>query len=372
MSWLAGLWAHIGALQISTIIALAVLATAQMVFCLLLLVYLLGHRGIRRQRARREEEAAASIAEPMNRWLVGEGSADAVAAYLRALPPDSALEQVTRLATLRVAPERHAALAAAMERDGWVVRALQGARSRRWWKRLAAVRLLAVVGKPAHRLALRRLLLDRHPAVQLAAASCLGRVDDPELVSLVVETLPRRPVAVRHYLFGALRQCWPRTVPLLAARLRADTPPDRLEVWVNLAEVIATPEILTRVLPLHTHAAPGVRLAVARALKHYFHADSVGALGVLLADEDWRVRAQAARALGALHATDAIAALGLALADPAWWVRFRAGLSLAQLGEPGRRVLRAARETTSDQFAREMATMVSGLPDGGVLELADA
>jgi len=372
MPWLIGLWPHLRGLHASTIIALAVLAGAQVTFSLVLLAYLIGHRGIRRQQAVGEDAAASSVAEPLNRWLVGQGSADAVAAYLRALPPDVALEQVTRVATLRVAPERHAALAAAMERDAWVVRALRGARSRRWWKRLAAVRLLAVVGKPEHRLALRRLLLDRHPAVQLAAASCLARVDDPELVSLVVETLPRRPVAVRHYLFSALRQCWPRTVPLLAARLRGDTPPGRLEVWVNLAEVIATPDILSRVLPLHAHAAPGVRLAVARALKHYFHADSVGALGVLLADSDWRVRAQAARALGALHAIDTIGALGRALGDPAWWVRFRAGLSLAQLGEPGRRVLRSARETTGDPFAREMAIMVSGLPDGGVLELADA
>jgi HEAT repeat protein len=372
MSWLSGLWPHVRALHTSTILALAVLAGAQVSFCVLLLGYLIGHRGIRRQQTVRDGAAASSVAEPLTRWLDGEGSADAVAAYLRALPADVALAQVTRLATRRVAPDRHAALAAAMERDRWVVRALRGARSHRWWKRLAAVRLLAVVGRPEHRLALRRLLLDRHPAVQLAAASCLPRVDDPELVSLVVETLPRRPVAVRHYLFSALRQCWPRTVPLLAARLRVDAPADRLEVWVNLAEVIATPDILTRVLPLHAHPAPGVRLAVARALKHSFHADSVRALGVLLADPDWRVRAQAARALGALRAIDAVGALGRALGDPAWWVRFRAGLSLAQLGAPGRRVLGVARETTDDPFAREMAIMVSGLPDGGVLELADA
>jgi HEAT repeat protein len=358
--------------HLTTLVALVVIAIAQIAFSILLVLYLLGHRGRQRYRAHREYQAAALVAEPLNRWLMGRGSADAVAAYLRSLPPEAALEQVTRLATMRVAPERHAGLAAAMESDPWVIKALRGARSRRWWKRLGAVRLLAVVGKPVHRLALHRLLLDRHPAVQLAAASCLSRVNDPELVSLVVETLPRRPVAVRHYLFGALKECWHSTVPLLKARLRADTPPERLEVWVNLAEAIPTPEILARVLPLHTHQAPGVRLAVARALKHYFHADAVKALDRLLADDDWRVRAQAARALGALHATASIGPLGKALHDDAWWVRFRAGLSLAQLGEPGRRVLRAARDEGNDQFAREMATMISGLPDGGVLELADA
>jgi HEAT repeat protein len=358
--------------HLTTLVALVVIAVAQIAFSLLLVLYLLGYRGRRQERAAREHQAATAVAEPLNLWLVGRGSADAVAAYLRKLPPEAALEQVTQLATLRVAPERHAGLAAAMEDDPWVVRALRGARSRRWWKRLGAVRLLAVVGKPSHRLALRRLLLDRHPAVQLAAASCLGRVNDAELVSLVVETLPRRPVAVRHYLSGALKECWHHTVPLLRVRIRPDTPPDRLEVWVNLAEAIPTPDILARVLPLHTHRTAGVRIAVARALRHYFHADAVAALERLLVDDDWRVRAQAARALGALHATTAIGGLGRALLDHAWWVRFRAGLSLAQLGEPGRRVLRATREEGHDQFAREMATMIAGLPDGGVLELADA
>lgn len=355
----------------TTIVCLAVIAAAQAAFIGLLVMYLLAHRVRRRVRAQRAAQAATTVAEPLNRWLVGNGTAVAVAEYLRALPPDSALEQVTRLATMRVAPERHTALAEAMEGDRWVIRALRGARSRLWWKRLGAVRLLAVVGRPEHRVALRRLLLDRHPAVQLAAASCLNRVNDSELVSLVVETLPRRPVAVRHYLFGALRECWTLTAPLLKSRLRADVPADRLEVWVNLAEAIPSPEVLARVLPLRAHAAPGVRLAVARALKHYFHPEAVPALLELLADEDWRVRAQAARALGSLRSAEAMEALAGAIHDDKWWVRFRAALALAQLGEPGRRALRAVR-AEDDHFAREMAAMISGLPDGGVLELADA
>jgi HEAT repeat protein len=355
----------------TTIVCLAVIALCQGAFIVLLVAYLLAHRVRRRVRAQAARTAESSVAEPLNRWLVGNGTAVAVAEYLRSLPPDAALEQVTRLATMRIAPERHTALADAMEGDRWVVRALRGARSRLWWKRLGAVRLLAVVGRPEHKLALRRLLLDRHPAVQLAAASCLSRVNDAELVSLVVETLPRRPVAVRHYLFGALRECWPLTAPLLKSRLRADVPDDRLEVWVNLAEAIPSPEVLGRVLPLRTHRAPGVRLAVARALKHYFHPEAAPALMALLADGDWRVRAQAARALGSLRSAEALDALAGALHDDAWWVRFRAGLALAQLGEPGRRALRAVR-AEEDHFASEMASMISGLPDGGVLELADA
>ncbi len=275
------------------------------------------------------------------------------------------------LSALRVAPERQEALATALRDERWVVRGLDGARSRQWWRRLAAVRLLAVVGTEAHRALLRRLLLDKHPAVQLAAASCLARVADAELVSLVVETLPGRPVAVRHYLFGALRQCWTHTVPLVATRLRPDTPPRRLEVWINLAEALATPGVLAPLLRLAEHTDADVRLAVARALKHYFHQDTPPVLLVLLRDPDWRVRAQAARSIGVLRVNDAVAPLGVLLGDQAWWVRFRAALSLAQLGEPGRRMLREAR-AGNDRYASEMATMISGLSGGGVLELAEA
>ena len=55
----------------------------------------------------------------------------------------------------------------------------------------------------------------------------------------------------------------------------------------------------------------------------------------------------------------------------AWWVRFRSALALAQLGEVGRRALRAARDRP-DRFAADMAAMVSGLSDGAVVELAEA
>ena len=63
-------------------------------------------------------------------------------------------------------------------------------------------------------------------------------------------------------------------------------------------------------------------------------------------------------------------ALAPLLADRVWLVRLRAALSLAQLGERGRAALRVANEG-NDRFAREMATMVSGLTDGAVLELGD-
>ena len=354
-----------------TTVVLSIIAVVQATFLVVLMAYLAANRVRMSRLTRRETAVTASLTVPLHAFLLGKGSAVEVCAHLAVLGPDQALEQLTRLSALRVAAERQDALATALLNEKWVQKGLKGARSPRWWKRLAAVRLLAAVGQQSHRAMLRRLLLDRHPAVQLAAASCLGRVADSDLVSLVVETLPGRPIAVRHYLFAALKQCWQHTVPLVTRRLRADTPAQRLEVWINLAEALATPAVLAPVLRLSTHRDAEVRLAVARALKHYFHPETPDVLYALLADEDWRVRAQAARALGVLKITEAIGPLGDLMRDRAWWVRFRAALSLAQLGEPGRRMLREAR-VGGDRYASEMATMISGLSGGGVLELADA
>jgi HEAT repeat protein len=110
---------------------------------------------------------------------------------------------------------------------------------------------------------------------------------------------------------------------------------------------------------------------VAKALARHPGPEAAKTLVMLLTDSDFSVRALAARGLGQLGSATVVPALAPLLADRVWQVRLRAALSLAQLGERGRAALRAAREG-NDRFAREMATMVSGLTDGAVLELGDS
>jgi HEAT repeat protein len=109
---------------------------------------------------------------------------------------------------------------------------------------------------------------------------------------------------------------------------------------------------------------------VAGALRKYFAPDGLATLRALLADPDWRVRARAAQSLGIVGAADAVDELARTLDDENWWVRFRTALTLAQLGEPGREVLRQAR-TQPDRRAAEMAAMISGLSAGGLVELSE-
>jgi HEAT repeat protein len=231
--------------------------------------------------------------------------------------------------------------------------------------------LLSVVGSVRDRVLLRQLLGDKHAAVQAAASTCLTRVGDHALVEHVLDTLHTRPPIVRAFQLRILRENWKHTVPALLERLVPVAPMAKLQVWISLAETLGDARCLAPLIGFCNHPVVEMRISAARAIRRYMHPDAEAVLRDMMRDTDWRVRAQAARGLGTIGATEAVADLSSALADRSWWVRFRSALALAQLGELGRRALRIARERP-DRFAADMASMVSGLSDGAVMELAEA
>jgi HEAT repeat protein len=352
-------------------VVLAVIALAQAAFFGLLVVLVLAARSRAQARERRAAAAVAHAAEPLHHWLVGTGSAVRVGAAFRQLPPEMAREQIVLIAA-RLAQSQLMELTKVLRSESWVVRTVSRARSVFWWRRLEAARLLAVVAAPRDKLTVRRLLADRHPAVQSAATSCLTRLDDEGLVADVIERMPDRSPAVRLSQAEVLRAVWRLAARPLCRRLLTRAAPYRLEVWVQLAEAIGDPQCLAAAAALHRHPDGGVRAAVARALRRFPHPNTHFALEERIADPEWRVRAEAARALGAVASTEAIPLLVRALGDRTWTVRLRAALALAELGAPGRKALEAVASREDDPYARDMAIMVSALSDGTVAELGAA
>ena len=352
-------------------LVLGVIVVAQSAFFALLVVLLIAARARGGARARGEAAAAADAAEPLRHWLVGTGSAIRVGTAFRKLPPDLAREHIIRVAA-RLAPSQLAELTRVLRSESWVVRTVARARSIFWWRRLEAARLLAVVAAPRDRMTVRRLVADRHPAVQAAATNCLTRLDDEGLIADVVERLPERSPAVRLFQAEVLRATWRLAARPLLRRLQMRGPAPRLEVWIQLAEAIGEPQCLAAVAELHRHPDAAVRAAVARALRRFPHPNTAAALAERIADPEWRVRAEAARSLGAIASVEAVPLLAKALSDRAWTVRFRAALALAELGAPGRGALEAAAARPDDPYARDMAVMVGALSDGTVAELGAA
>lgn len=323
------------------------------------------------RRARIASTLEARSAEGLRAWLLQGQGPQAYTSALLGFPPHIALHRLATAMAEHIPPEYRDELVSLLRDSRWTGTISRQAASRYWWRRLAAARLLAFTATKADRATVRQLLDDKHPAVRTAATRCLPRLDDPYLVALVLDRLPTLTPLVRASLTVTLRELLPHTLPAVLGRLERPASSAELETWINVLEVLGAAEAFEPLARHATHASAEVRLAVARALKRQFHMDASDVLARLLADVDWRVRAQAARSLGALGAHEKTPQLATALADPAWWVRFRASLALAQMGETGRRVLRASRHA-NDRMARDMSSLVCGLSDGSIVELTEA
>ena len=350
---------------------LVVIASLQLVFVALTLSLLLATR--RRRQFVRERGAAARqrLAEPLRRLVLLEDHGEALAAALTGLHHDVAAREVLFLGGKYLAGEQRRHLAERLRGAPWVERILAQAFSRRWWKRLEAARLLAVVCRDGDGPVIARLLADPHPAVASAATAAVAGCATPELVAVAVDTLPSRTPSVRLQQCMALRRHAKIATDVVVRCLTSPASAPQLRAWIQLTEVLATPRALAAVIPLASHPDVKVRTSTARALRHCFSRAGADAVTRMLSDEDWRVRAAAARAVGALNARSAIPLLTDAMHDESWWVRFRAGLALADLSPEGASALRSVRGSP-DPFARDMATLVSGLSDGSRLELTSA
>lgn len=318
-----------------------------------------------------EVDAGVAALEPvLQRWLVIGGDVGEVRATLRELSPYAALRSLARLATQQVTFERQQLLAHALRDEPWVKRILHDARSLLWWQRFDAARLLSVVGREEDAGLIAVLLDDRSPAVRLVAMDAAARLKARPLLQQELDTLYQRQDAVQAYQFAALARQPALVAEALLDRLTPEAPTPALNSWIDTAGALASPAALDRVRELATHPAPEVRLHVARALRRHAEPATPPVLLKLLADPDWRVRAQASRALGALRCGVATKALAQAVRDRSWWVRYRSALALAQIGGPAREELHGL-TTCDDPMARDMSTLVWGLSSAAVVEMSE-
>jgi HEAT repeat protein len=354
---------------VTSTVALVVIGSFQAAFIVALVVLLIAaHRHGRRDVAA-ESAAIGALRVPLRALVMAEDHGESLAASLGRLDRDVATRQLLSIATSQLAAEQMRDLAALVRPAAWVEQTLAGGTSRRWWKRMEAARLLAVVNSPADLPLLARLVCDPHPAVASAATGAIAGHVDAALIETIIRGLSGQPTAVRLQQMRALRAHAEVAALILVAQLESGVTPDQMRALVQLAEVLGTPDALAAVVPLASHADAEVRATVARALRSCFMPAGVDAARRLLNDTDWRVRAAAARALGGLHAVNAVPDIRAALRDEWWWVRFRAALALGSLGEEGASALAAA-ASSDDEYARDMAILVRNLSDSARLELS--
>ncbi len=349
-------------------IVLLVIAAFQVALIIGIVWLLLVTDGRMREQDQTGSDAMEVLREPLWAFQVLGDDGDAIAAALARLPPSVAARQMQRLGGSMLAPEQLRKLALRVRNDEWVEKTLAGGKSRRWWKRMEAARLLTMVCGANDRWLLARLVMDRHPAVATAATAGIAAHADRALVEELVRTLPRRSPTLRLQQMRGLKSHAKIATPTHVAALAGPLSAKDLQVMVQFGEILATPAAFSAIVRLASHPTADVRASVARALRAAFVPGAADAARKLLGDPDWRVRAAAARAIEGLRVTAAVPELSEALRDAEWWVRFRSAMALSGLGEPGRAALEKA-AGADDPYASEMAISVSGLSEANRLDL---
>ncbi len=346
---------------------LALVAAGQMVFFVAVFVLLVGFRAIDARRRWRERQEAVRLSRALMNVLEDRAPGERLIEIMRGISGNVIVRVLHQYASqLRGAPWER--VVDAVRRTAWFGRFVRShTRSRFWWKRLAAARLLSIAGREEDLPLVRPLIGDAHPAIKVAAIQIVHRVRDRSILEGVLQdAIDARPV-VRRYLFDTVVSVREALVPLLLERLeRSDTAED-LRALITLAGELASVEFFARLLEFVGHDSLEIRVAVARALGGYPHPRTEAALVGLLRDPEWQVRTQAATSLGVIRALNARDALEAALRDGNWWVRLRAGVALRRLGPTGTRTLTDV-QAGADRFAREMARYVLGLNDEAVAD----
>ena len=346
---------------------LIVVAAVQGVLLIALIILIVLNRWVRLRRRAKVHPRRVALDAVMQRWTLNQAGAADVLRGLARLPVPLAIDALVTWSA-RVAGERWQELSHALEHQWWarVVRA--NSRSARWWKRLESARFLSVAATSHDIGRVLRLLRDRHPAVQIAAATTLERVVSPVLVTAALDQLPFLGPTVQAYYASVLKRARPAVLRHLQQLFRRLNDP-RLPRIIEFAGRLQEPVLREPFTTLATHADPEVRTQVARALGRFPHAESVAALGFLVQDEAWPIRAQATRSLGMIADPATLPLVRDALRDVEWWVRLRAGLALTRFGGAGRNVLLEA-EVSAHAEARDMARLVLGLSPQALAEYA--
>lgn len=328
-------------------------------------------RAQQRRRAATLRRVRPSVEAALRRWLTREDSAAPLALALDGADSVTARELLLGIADRFLDREHRAEISARLRTAPWVRAEMRRLRSPWWWRRTRAAHLLGVVATPGDVPVLRRLMRDTTPAVRAAAVRTVLQIGDRELVDQLLAGLGTMHPLVFGQVLRAIRDRPDACEASILKRLNAGTRGADLVYYIRAGAAVRTVAAFDAICRLADHPGWQVRAEVARALRLFRSPEATDALRALLRDDDWRVRAKAAASAATAGAADLVPHVADALHDDEWWVRYRAALALARFGPPGRAELMLVR-TTGDRFAADMATMVGGLPDGALAELADA
>ena len=236
------------------------------------------------------------------------------------------------------------------------------------WRRIEALRILALVDEPAAVPLLERgLLADEDVAA--ATASILGGLGSETAARLLAAAIADSNVPDSR--LAAHLDSFPRDIPHLVQALATDAVAARRYWGVSLlSRYVDRADVRRQLCNAADDRNPNVRAAVAEALGAA-PADGLEELDALVRDDAWFVRVRAARALGARRSPTLGEAVAPLLADESWWVRAAAKDALVSLGQEAAVAVLPSLHS-ADEFARNGAVEVLERIGNVDVVLADA
>jgi HEAT repeat protein len=226
----------------------------------------------------------------------------------------------------------------------------------RWWRRLHAVRVLAVFGRGAETVP--GLLADAHPLVRAEAAFWAGELrhagSAAALVGIALGDAGLPVFAAQ----DALTRIGAPALGAIADALRATADPPR--ALMRVVTAVPDPALAGPVAVIAGRETYAERDLAVAALAAIGGPEARTVLVSALGDARPAVRAAAATGIGRVRDWQAAASLARAMTDPAWEVRRAAALALRELDAAGLLYLRSVM-TGPDAYAADMARHVLAL-----------
>lgn len=234
-------------------------------------------------------------------------------------------------------------------------------KSRVWWERLGALRVLQFLPMDEFKDSVVALQQDPRPLIRLEAIRASSGLNERELARVISRwpeigwMLDHHPIDAAHERFGG-----PTILELEDLIGKEDHP----EILVRLIELVPRLGGATNFLmEAAGHPDLSVRLAALKVMANVWSDEVRRELIVSLEDKDWRVRALAARSLAAHGHTDSVRAIAHLLLDKDPRVKMSAGVALKQLGPSGISVLRYMSRKSRAPEHRRLFAQVLGLPE---------
>src|SRR5258705_3758582 len=337
-----------------TVAVLAVLGGVVM-----LLVFLMGRRVIRRFRIRRYDELAFKI---HNQWRDIVRGGVPIETW-RKDPMQCEIVQSILIQEIGAATDKdRAGLQEFLRASGLIGLCIEKVKEGHGWSRRRAILALGAMRVPEAIAPLSEVLGVWQLETRVAAVQALGRTGLAEAAEPIIEAfmvgglkVPLDPVT------NALVRCYLDRPAAILPFLRRSQGESR-ELLARVASELATAEMADEMIVLAEDPRPEVRAAAAKALSLAPLPLAIPALGNLARDEVWFVRLRAVIALDEIRHPRTIPILLEAVRDPNRLIRMKAASTLARSEQRRIEILRNIVDS-SDRYP--LHAMISALELGG-------